>query len=74
MKNTHPIFTLNFFKTHLWKEIARFNLKNKQLGTVTCTEENYLNLYNRQFGDKTAYDEVFYYKYSGYQDRAKWTE
>ena len=51
-----------FFESNLWVELNRYDEQGKFFGTVTCTEENLLNLYNSQFKNKTVYGQIFSYE------------
>ncbi len=55
---------LQYFHDNLWEEFDRHDINGKltQKVTVTCTEENILNLYNSQFEEKTVYGQVHRYK------------
>jgi hypothetical protein len=55
---------LNFFLKNLWVELNRFDENNNLIQSVTCTDENYNNLFNSQF-DKTIYGQVFNYTLYG---------
>jgi hypothetical protein len=55
---------LNFFLKNLWVELNRFDENNNLIQSVTCTEDNFNNLFNSQF-DKTIYGQVFNYTLYG---------
>lgn len=52
---------LLWFKRQEWKELERYNQAGELLHTVTCTGDNYRNLYESQFSTR-KYGEVFRYK------------
>lgn len=53
---------LSFFRQNIWNELNRFDSNGNVVSTITCTEENMLNLYNSQFEDETLYGQVFFYE------------
>ena len=53
---------LKFFESNIWVELNRYDENGKFIGTVTCTEDNFLNLYNSQFKKKTVYGQIFFYE------------
>ena len=63
MKKDNIIQTLDFFKNNFWREANRFNSKGELIQTVTITEENFENLFNSQFEDKTVYGTIFTYSF-----------
>ena len=70
MKNQMKILELKFFKDNFWSEFERFSLNGKLIKTVTCTEDNYLNLYNSQI-NQNLYGEIFRYNYMDQQNKLK---
>lgn len=62
MKKNLPL-PISFFKENEWKELSRYSLlTGKFIGTVTVTEENYMNLHISQFPSLTPYGDAFRYK------------
>jgi hypothetical protein len=53
---------MSFFTSNLDLELDRFDSEGNLIGSVTCTEENAVNLYESQFSASTKYGEVFTYK------------
>lgn len=61
-----PVDTLAEFTKLLGEELERYDLEGNYIGSVECTEDNLLNLYNSQFKEKTTYGAV--YRYVVYKD------
>jgi len=61
-----PIETLAEFTNLLGEELDRYDLEGNYIGSVECTEDNLINLYNSQFKDKTTYGAV--YRYTIYKE------
>lgn len=66
------IKTFSWFKLNLNNELQRIGKLHKRDNhlsilspTVTCTNDNILNLYNSQFEDKTIYKEIYRYQIEG---------
>ena len=53
---------MSFFTSNIDFELDRFDSTGKLIGSVTCTEENAVNLYESQFSDSTKYGETFTYQ------------
>lgn len=58
----HTVKKQSFFTNNIWCELKRYSVSGEFLGTVTCTEENLINLYNSQFIGKTVYGKIFFYE------------
>lgn len=54
---------ISFFEKNEWKELNRYSAETgKLVGTVTVTEDNFMNLHLSQFPNLTPYGQVFRYK------------
>jgi hypothetical protein len=53
---------MSFFTSNIDLELDRFDSTGKLVGSVTCTEENAVNLYESQFNASTKYGETFTYQ------------
>jgi hypothetical protein len=53
---------MSFFTSNIDLELDRFDSTGKLVGSVTCTEENAVNLYESQFSASTKYGETFTYQ------------
>lgn len=60
-KKDNVIEPLSEFAKLLGEELDRYDLDGNLVGSVECTEDNLINLYNSQFEDKTTYKAIYRY-------------